>query len=173
MPDGIRDVALRTRNRVAQRSSQRQMRRNRGGKRAPRTVRVATEYAWMTELDELAVLEQEVHDVVAWVVAAFNQHRSGTHSCNASRRLAPILVAVYAHPAQRFRLRDIGRDEKGLTEQLGLETADGLLIDQPVAALRDHHRVNDKEGDVEVLDRRGDGFDDRRIGEHSRLDGVR
>ena len=62
VPNRIRDVSLRERNRVSKRASQREVRRNRGRKGAPGAVRVATGHARVTELDELAVLEQEVDD---------------------------------------------------------------------------------------------------------------
>ena len=65
-----------------------------------------------------------------------------------------------------------GRHEKRLTQQLRLQAAHRLLVDQPVAALGDHHRIDDEERHVEIANRRRDGFDDGRVGQHPGLDGI-
>jgi len=72
MPNRIRNVPLRTWDGLAEGASQRQVRRNRRRKRAPGAVRVTTGHTRMTELHEFAVLEQQVHDVVGWIVAALD-----------------------------------------------------------------------------------------------------
>ena len=41
-----------------------------------------------------------------------------------------------------------------------------------VAALGHHHRIDDDQRDLEIVDRRGHGFDDGRVGEHARLRGM-
>ncbi len=53
-----------------------------------------------------------------------------------------------------------------------LIAVDRILVEQPIAALRDHHRIDDDVGKVELRDRGGDRFDDGRGGEHADLDGV-
>ena len=44
-----------------------------------------------------------------------------------------------------------------------------ILVEQPVAALRDHHGIDDDVRQIESRDRGGDRFDDRRGGEHADL----
>ena len=63
LPNRVGHVALCEWNGLAQRAAQRQMRRDRGGKRASRAVRVASRHARMTVLDELPVLEQQIDAV--------------------------------------------------------------------------------------------------------------
>ncbi len=110
--DRIRDVPLGTWNGLAERPSQRKVRRNRCGKRAPGAVRMATGHARVTELDELAVLEQHVHDVVGLVMAALDQDCRSAQRGDATRRLTSIPVARDAYAAQRFGLWNVGGHEK-------------------------------------------------------------
>ena len=47
-----------------------------------------------------------------------------------------------------------------------------VVVEQAVAALGDHHRIDDDERQLELLDRRGHRLDDRRVGQHAGLGGV-
>ena len=49
---------------------------------------------------------------------------------------------------------------------------DGFIVQEPVAALRDHHRIDDEVGQLERFHRRGDGLDEQRVGQHAGLDRI-
>ena len=48
----------------------------------------------------------------------------------------------------------------------------GVVRQQPIASLGDHHGIDDEVGQVERFDRCGDGFDDGGGGEHAGLHRV-
>ena len=50
---------------------------------------------------------------------------------------------------------------------------DAVLVEQRVAALGNHHRIDDHQRQLEFRDRGSDRLDDRRSGEHAGLRGMR
>ena len=53
------------------------------------------------------------------------------------------------------------------------ERAHAVLVEQAVAARRHQHRIDDDQRQLQLGDRRGHRLDDRGVGEHADLGGVR
>ncbi len=85
---------------------------------------------------------------------------------------AHVVERADRHLGQHLRLRHVRRDDVRARQQLGPDRGDGLGLEQPVAALGDHHRIDDDVRQVELGDCRGHGLDDGGVGEHADLDGV-
>ena len=61
---------------------------------------------------------------------------------------------------ERLRLERVGRRREREREQAPDERAYGVLPQQAVAALRDHHGIDDETADGAALHSLGDGLDD-------------
>ena len=172
--DGAGDVLLGARcaasaSVVAEREAGRDRRR----KRAPGAVRVAAVDARRTELVERVSVEQQVDDLRAGVrgsMAAGDDDRRGAHVAN---RAAP----PRAHPPLTTMRRPLNASASGMfgvtTRARGSSSVHhrlhAILVEQPLAALGDHHRIDDDERQIQLRDRRGHRFDDRRGGQHAGL----
>ena len=75
-------------------------------------------------------------------------------------------------PLSAFGLRNVRRHDERARQQLRAQHLHAVVVEQALAALRHHHRIDDHERQIQLLDRRRDGFDDRRVGEHAGLRGV-
>jgi hypothetical protein len=73
---------------------------------------------------------------------------------------------------ERFSLGDVGRHEVGAREQLVAQHRDGVGLEQRIAVLAEHHRVDDDEERGAPREAARDGADDRRVAEGAGLDGA-
>ena len=88
----------------------------------------------------------------------------------AMRRAASRMSATDRdrHLGEHFGFGDVGRDHAREPEQRPSHRVHGLFVEQVIAALGDHDRIDDQVRQLERFDRRRDGFDDRRVGQHAR-----
>ncbi len=75
-------------------------------------------------------------------------------------------------PDENFGLRHVGGQHPCVRKQLAFDGLDRVFVEQPIATLGDHDRVDDHGRQVELDDRRGDRLDDRPVGQHADLDGA-
>ncbi len=73
---------------------------------------------------------------------------------------------------QHLRFHPVWRDDRRERQQQTAHAVDGRLRQQLVAALGDHHRIDDDEGQGSVGGAVGDHLDDGRRGQHPGLDRV-
>ena len=81
-------------------------------------------------------------------------------------------IDVIGMPASASASGTFGVTHPRARQQLAPDRLDRIGLEQAVAALGDHHRIDDDVGQVELGDRRGHRFDDRGVGEHADLDGA-
>ena len=92
----------------------------------------------------------------------------------AMRRAASRMSATRGdrHLREHFGFGNVGRDDARQADQRPAQGVDRFFVEQVIAALGDHHRIDDEVGQLERLDRGGHRLDDRRVGEHAGLDRV-
>ena len=91
---------------------------------------------------------------------------------DAPRRFAPILRCPHGDSGERFGFRDVRGHDIGQWQQLGHERPERAVVEQPVAALGHHHRIDHERGLRRAADHARDGFDDRGVAEHAGLHRV-
>ena len=96
----------------------------------------------------------------------------GAEREDAPRRLAAVLVAADRHSGQRLRFRDVRRDHERLRSSSDLHRAERLVVEQTVAALGDHHRIDDEQRDLESSTAAATASTMAAFGEHAGLGGV-
>ncbi len=114
-----------------------------------------------------SALEEDVGYVVG--VAALDHGRARAQRDQLAGGRPPVVEASDLAPEKHLRLGDVGGDDSGQRDQLPAQRVDCVVAQQPRAPLGDHHRVDDKPGEVMVCHGLGDGGDDRRAGQHAGL----
>ena len=96
----------------------------------------------------------------------------GSHAVDAARRLSRVVQRADGHAGQDFGLGNVRRHDQRARQQLRCGSPARRRRRAAVAALGHHHRIDDDQRQLELRDRRRDGFDDRRVAEHAGLGGV-
>ena len=71
----------------------------------------------------------------------------------ASLRSSSVRISILVSASASGNIRS---HEKGLADQFGFHGAQRLVVQQPVAALGDHHGIDDEQRDLEIAYGRGD-----------------
>ncbi len=87
----------------------------------------------------------------------------------ASRMSATDAIVIFASTSASGMLGVTTRARRSSVQRSGVHR---LFVEQVIAALGDHHRIDDEVGQLERLDRGGHRLDDRRVGQHAGLDRV-
>ena len=170
--DRAEHVALGADDGVDDGMSEGEVRRHRRREGAAAAVGIPGVDARRVQLGEHAAVEEQIHDLVPLRMAAGDDDGSAAHLMDLVRRRARVLDRSDAAAAQHFGLGDVRGDHRASRQQLRPEHLEPIVVQQASAAFRDHHRVDDHQRQVQFLDRRGNGFDDRRRREHADLGGV-
>ena len=75
------------------------------------------------------------------------------------------------HAAQNLGLGNVRRDHERAGQQFQPHGGQRVVVEEPIAALGDHHRVDDHQRQFEFGDGRGHGLDDRGRRQHAGLRG--
>jgi len=167
---------------VRKRATKREKRRNRRRIGAAGPSHLPTGYPGDTQLVKRLAVEQKVQNVRRFTgvilcaagcrpqaVAAFHDNVLRAHLVQPPCRITRSRHGVDAYPAERLGLRKIRRDDEHARQKLGYERLDAIRVEQPCAARRGEHGVEDDERQLQVLDRRGDRFGDGSRSEHAYL----
>ena len=173
MPNGAGHEMLRQRNRLVQRSAERQMRRQRRGKSASGSVRmtpgdsrgrVVRENLSVVQRDRAICSESKCPPVMTTYTGPSAQIRRA-----ASRRSCSVRMVT---PDSTLRLRNVRGHDVRAADQFGLHRHESFVIEQWFAAGRDDHGIDDEERNFQIFDCGSNRLDDRRIGEHAGLGSV-
>ncbi len=167
-----RDVGLGLAHRVHEVGALRQVCRNRGGERAAGAVGIRPRDAGADKLVELAVLKEQVDDLRARQMSALDDDRSRLQHGNATRGFAHVVHRSNRHLREHFGFGNVGGDHAGQAQQRPADGVHGLVVQQVIAALGHHHRVDDQVRQVERLNRGRHRLDDLRGRQHAGLDRV-
>ena len=143
------------------------------GEGAAGPVRVARGMARAACFVELLAVEQHVDDIGRVQVAALDDDGPRSQVVQAARRLAGLRLGAHRPPRQCFRLRRIGGHDRGQWQQVPDQHGDGILGEQAVEALGDHHGVDDQRAGAAIPEHAGDRLDDLGRAQHPGLDGAR
>ena len=103
-------------------------------------------------------------------MAAFDHDRLRSQFQDGAGRGHAVVPSPDRSAGQRFGFRNVWRDEVRQGQQSPAEGLDRVFTEQAVAALGDHHRVDDQGAEPMPLDAGGHDFDDGRAREHSGLE---
>jgi biotin transport system substrate-specific component len=154
-------------------SPQRQLSRDGRGKGAASSMRVHRGQSGTPELEHVIRSADDVDGFVAVEVPALHYYDARAESEDSFRGPLHVLQRPHSHLGEDFGFRNIGRDDHGTSQELGPHHGNGFFDQQSVSTLRDHDGIHDHVGELEAFDRRSNRFDNRRGGEHARLDRVR
>ena len=138
-------------------------------KRTAGAVRVPGGDARAAELVRPPSVEEDVHRL-ALEMAALDEDRARPERLQIAGRLRHGLHAAHGPPEERLRLREVRGHDLGEREQPLAVGALGGGVEETVAALGDHHRVDDEMGQAQARDGLRDRLHDGAVGEHARLD---
>ncbi len=143
------------------------------GEGAAGPVRVAGGMARAACLVELLAVEQHVDDIGRVEVAALDDDGPWSQVVQAARRLAGLRLGAHRPTRQCLRLRRVGGHDRGQWQQIPDQDGDGVLGEQAVEALGDHHGVDDQRAGSAIPEHAGDRLDDLGSAQHPGLDGAR
>src|SRR3954469_3156188 len=142
---------------------------DRGRQRAARPVSMPGGYPGTPELELGVGRAHHVHGVIRSEVPSLHHYDARPHRADPPRSRAHVVYGGDAAAGERLRLGNVRRQHLGKPEQVRLHCRHRILLQQAVAPLGDHHRIDDEFGQLEPFDRRGDRLDDRRRGQHACL----
>lgn len=89
-----------------------------------------------------AAVHQHILGQIIAQMAALQQHRHRPALRQGPRAIQHLTARAHLAPPKHRRLIHVGRDHRGLRDQLGLECAHRIIAQQPAAAGGHHHRVH-------------------------------
>jgi len=92
----------------------------------------------------LALAIKEEIRGVALPVAAFHHDRARAEREDLARRGADVVIGAQRMAHEHLGLGQVWGDDRGERQQLLDERADRILAQQAIAALGDHHRIDDE-----------------------------
>ena len=109
-----------------------------------------------------AVLEKQVHDFRSRQVAALDHHGAGLEHRDSARRFTHIVARCDRHLGQDLGFGDVRRDDARQAQQRPTQRVHRFFVQQVIAALGHHHRIDNQVGELERFDGRRDRLDDLR-----------
>lgn len=152
--------------------AERQVCRDRRGKRAPRPVRMLRRKAWAGDQYGAFASAGNVDAFGAVEVSSLHKNDAGTELEDPPASFAHVADRPDLHPRQHFGFRNVGSHDVRLGQELGADRLHRFGVQQAVSCFCHHHRIDDELRQLEALDRRGHRFDDGGICQHAGLDGV-
>src|SRR5439155_10336172 len=110
--------------------AEREVRGDRGRKRAAGAMCGAGGQARRDELREEAAVEEKVPDVPAAAMAPREEDRPGAEVRDQARRKAPVVVRTDSDPGERLGLREIWRHEVASRQELPAQARERRLREQ-------------------------------------------
>jgi biotin transport system substrate-specific component len=152
--------------------TERQVRGNGRGERAPRTMRVFAGNPGRSKLEAPVARTSNIDGVGSVQVSTLDEYDAGAEREDPPARSAHVLDRPNRHAGQGLGLWHIGRYDMCAGQQLSPEGFDRVLLEQPVAAFGDHDRVEDHVGKIDLRDRRRNRLDNGGVCEHADFHGV-
>ncbi len=166
------EVVPRARERRAIVEPEREVGGNRRGQGAACSMGMPGVDSRAAQLEHFVCRADDVDRLRTVEVPALDEYDAGAELEDPSAGGPHVIDRTNRPPGQHLSLWDIGRHDMREREELRPYRRDGLLFEQTVAALGDHHWVDDDMRQVELGDRRRNGLDDGGVGEHADLDGI-
>ena len=172
-PNRLGDVGLGLAHRLDGGQALGQPRGDGGGEGAARPVSVGRVEAGGGDLVDGLAVEGGVDGVVGVrQVAALDDDDLAIGAPQPPGGGAGVLQGADETSGQRARLVEVGGHDVGEGQQPSVNGSDGVLRQQGAAALGDHDRIDDEVGEAELFQQIAQPVDQRRGGEHARLDRV-
>ena len=117
--------------------------------------------------------QQEIDDLVPLEVTALHERGVGAQVEERLGRISQVTGSLDRQPGQDTRLMKVGRHDGGHREEHLADGVLGTVVEQPVSARRDHHRIEHVVGQSKLVDCASHGLHQGGTREHAGLDRVR
>lgn len=145
---------------------------HRGGHRAAGTMGVSALQPGTGQFVHVPRVTDHVDEGLAVEMSSLDQSGCRAEIHEAASRVTHVSHAADRTAGQHFGLGNVGGDDPGQRQHVTEDGLHGIVIEEDVATLGHHDRVNDDLRQLMSAEGRSHGLDEFGSGEHAGLDGI-